>query len=293
MSTDTYPRFLSHITNVDSVNLALRLTLLNLLLTPIGDWTLRPFILSLASLGLVFPVLLRNPALWLALTILTGLRVIFDWPLADNHAYLFCYWCLAVFIAVSVKPTQDCLALNGRLLIGWVFLFATLWKLVLSPDYFDGLFFRVIMITDPRFEGFAQLAGGLSMEMLADLRSFIQQPVYNLATYPDLIVQEPARFIQVASMAAIWNILIDALIAIAFLWPVDRGISRYRDDLLIIFCLVTYAVATVAGFGWLLIAMGVAQCEVKKQSRLILYLITFLAILLYREIPWATLLLSI
>ncbi len=68
---------------MDPVDLALRLTLLDLLLRPIGDWTLRPFILSLASLGLLLPHQQRRLGLWLALTFLTGLRVVLDWPLAD------------------------------------------------------------------------------------------------------------------------------------------------------------------------------------------------------------------
>ena len=43
---------------------------------------------------------------------------------------------------------------------------ATLWKVALSPDYLDGRFFRVTMLTDVRFEGFAQLAGGLTRDQL-------------------------------------------------------------------------------------------------------------------------------
>ena len=68
---------------VDGVDLALRLTLLTLLLRQIGTGMLRPLILGLAVLGLLLPNWLRPPELWGALTILTGLRVVFDWSLAD------------------------------------------------------------------------------------------------------------------------------------------------------------------------------------------------------------------
>ena len=44
--------------------------------------------------------------------------------------------------------------------VGLTFLFATLWKLALSPDFVDGRFFRVTLLTDARFENLAVLAGG-------------------------------------------------------------------------------------------------------------------------------------
>ena len=44
------------------------------------------------------------------------------------------------------------------------------------------------------------------------------------------------------------------------------------------------------GFGWLLIAMGVAQCEPEQRGTRVLYLGAFALVLFYREIPWALLL---
>ena len=122
---------------MNAVDLALRLTLLDLLLNPIGDWTLRPFILASAAAGLLLPGALRKPGLWWLLTLLTGLRALLDWPLPDNHSYLLCYWCLAISLSLVVKDTDEFLAHNGRWLIGLVFAFATLWKLWLSPDFME------------------------------------------------------------------------------------------------------------------------------------------------------------
>jgi hypothetical protein len=90
-----------------------------------------------------------------------------------------------------------------------------------------------------------------------------------------------------AQIAAWWNILLNLAIAAAFLIPKDRGLSRYRNELLLIFCVVTYAIATVAGFGWLLIAMAVSQTEASQRRWRIAYVGVFALILLYREIPWA------
>jgi hypothetical protein len=59
-----------------------------------------------------------------------------------------------------------------------------------------------------------------------------------------------------------------------------------RDALLLIFCVTTYAVATVEGFGWLLIAMGIAQCGSTRHTTRLLYLAIFGLIIFYREVPW-------
>ena len=61
---------------------------------------------------------------------------------------------------------------------------------------------------------------------------------------------------------------------------------------LLLFCATTFAVAPVAGFGWLLMVMGVAQCERERKNMRSLYLATFSLILIYREIPWASLLVT-
>ena len=278
------------IQKLDGIDLALRLTLLELLLRPIGNWAIRPFILSLAVIGLLLPGQLRQPVVWLLLACLTGLRVVLDWPMPDNHAYLLCYWCLAVFIGLASQDSEEALVLNGRLLIGLAFAFATLWKLGLSPDYMDGRFLRITMLTDQRFEGFTQLAGGLSAEMFMELRDFVKQHVdgrlFGTITAPT----QPLRFVWTAYFATWWTVLIEGLVAVAFLWPSSGRFAQCRHVFLLIFCITIYAVATVAGFAWLLLAMGVAQCNAERWKTRLAYLVVFLLILFYREVPWAELL---
>jgi len=269
------------------VNLALRLTLLDILLRPIGNWMLQPLILGLAIIGVALPGQLRRPPLWIALTMLAVLRVGLNWPMADNHAYLLCYWCLAVVLALLSHDLRGCLAFNGRLLIGLVLTLATLWKVVLSPDYLDSRFFRVMMLTDPRFENFAQLAGGLTRDQLESLRGFVTQHVDGQLPEALDTPQAPVRFHQLACGMTWWTVILEGAVAVAFLWPLGREVSRWRDALLLVFCMTTYAVAPIEGFGWLLIAMGVAQCEPQRRTLLLLYLAVFGLILLYREVAWA------
>jgi hypothetical protein len=268
-------------------DLALRLTLLDLLLRPIGAWALRPFILALAVIALLRTNWLRHPMLWMSLAALTAVRVIIDWPLADNHAYLLSYWCLAVALALLAKDTGKVLAFNGRLLIGLVFLFACIWKIAVSTDYAGGTFFQVTMITDDRFEGFARVAGGLDEDSYAELRESVVQhldaPPGVTVGMPDI----PARFRTLALAATVWNLVINAALAFIFLWPSGPRINPLRHAILLTYCVVTYAIATVDGFGWLLLAMGSAQTDLGQTRTRRAYIAVFVLILLYREIPWA------
>lgn len=272
---------------MNPVNLALRLTLLDILLRPIGNWFLQPALLGLAAVGVALPGQLRRPPLWIILTLFTAIRLLLGWPMADNHAYLLWYWCLAVVIALLSQDPRACLALNGRLLIGLVFALATLWKAVLSPDYLDGRFFRVTMLTDLRFDGFTRLVGGLTPDLLESLRGFLTQHIDGQFVGAPDVPQEPPRFLWLAHFMTWWTVFLEGAVAAAFLWPVDRGLSKLRNILLLVFCATTYAVAPVDGFGWLLIAMGVAQCEPARHKTQLLYLAVFPLILFYREVPWA------
>ena len=66
-----------------------------------------------------------------------------------------------------------------------------------------------------------------------------------------------------------------------------------RHGLLLGFCVVTYAFAPVAGFGWLLLVMGAAQTDEADVWLRRAYVAAFLVVLLYSEVPWAGLLLDL
>jgi len=274
------------ISEIDSGTLALRLTLLGLLLHPIGGDSIRPLILVLAGAGLLFPAFLPRPSLWGALALLTGIRAVLDWPLADNHAYLLSYWCLAAAVSCRVEDRDCVLAQNARWLIALVFGFATLWKLVLSPDFMDGTFFHVTLLVDPRFEGFTRLIGGLSIDQIEAARVALGRHADGGTLDAVAAATPSARFEWLAFAVTRWTIAIEGAVFVAFCWRRDRGISKLRNALLIVFCATTYAVATVDGFGWLLIAMGLAGCKVERTRTRVALLATFALILFYREVPW-------
>jgi hypothetical protein len=276
-------------------DVALRLTAIALLLRPMGPWYVRPAILAAAAVMLISPRALRMPAIWAGLALAIAVRIASDWPLADNHIYLLDYWTLAVAIALVSADPPRALATNCRWLLGLAFTFAVLWKAVLSPDFLDGRFFRVTLLTDPRFGEAAMLIGGMPAEQLETNR----QALAPLPDGAELLnpprVVEPPRLRALALLSTWGILLLEALVAVVMLIPprsVNRGIFALRHALLIGFCLVTYAFAPVPGFGWLLLVMGAAQTEDHQVWLRRGYAAAFLIVLFYAEVPWAGLVLD-
>ena len=280
---------------------ALRLTAIALLLRPMGPWFVRPVILAAAVLVLIFPKALRQWQVWGALAVLTAIRIADDWPLADNHIYLLGYWLLAVSLALrsrdvlstsSTASTSSTLADSSRVLIGLAFAFAVLWKVALSPDFIDGRFFRVTLVTDPRFAAATRIIGGLSDEQLRAAREAVALLPHGaeLLDPPELV--EPAR-LRLFAIASTWGVLVLETLVAALMLARSHLPGVLRHAALLSFCAVTYAFAPVAGFGWLLLVMGLSQVEARQVWLARLYQLMFLLVLFYDEVPWAELLLNV
>jgi len=277
-------------TSFSSVDTALRLTAIALLLRPMGPWFVRPALIAAAALALIYPRALASARLWGAVALLIAFRIADDWPLADNHIYLLAYWALAIALSLRGAAPPAALAHNSRWLIGLAFACAVLWKAVLAPDFLDGRFFRVTLLTDPRFGEAAMLIGGLSQEeLVANRRALSPLPEGAAWQTPPPIVETPR--LRALARASTWGILLlEAAVAVAMLASAPAWI---RHALLLVFCLVTYAFAPVAGFGWVLLVMGLTQTSDDDVWLRRLYVATFLVILFYSEVPWAALLLDV
>lgn len=263
-----------------ALRLAAALTLVAFLLQPPGPWQIRIPVQALAALGLLWPRAQLAPALWAGLAALEAARVALDWPLADNHAYLAGLWCLAVALALAGAHPAEQLAVSARALVVVVFGFAVLWKGLLSPDYLDGTFFRVTFQLDPRLELPARWLGGLDAAALEANRESLLAALRSPAgVAPGLV--EPARFAWLVAVSTWWTLLIEAAIALVFALP--RGPGAVGHGLLVLFCATTFAVAPVAGFGWLLVAMGLGQTRGRAPAWRAAYLGAALLILLLRR----------
>ena len=68
-------------------DLAMQLTLLDLLLVPVGAWSVRPAVLVVAAAGLLHRSVLRSPWTWLLLFFLTGWRVVDEHHLEREYEF--------------------------------------------------------------------------------------------------------------------------------------------------------------------------------------------------------------
>jgi hypothetical protein len=269
--------------------LALRLTAVEILLRPMGPgWILVPLLIA-AILPLLSTAALSSAWTWFAVAALVAARIVADWPLPDNHIYLLAYWCFAIALALGSATPGPTLARSSRLLLGLAFAFAVLWKGVLSPDYRDGRFFTVTLLTDPRFTDVTRLVGGMSADTLANNRRLLE-PLPDGAELldSDALTLTPSFGALVA--AATWGtLLLEMFVAAAFLYKgAGTTIQGLRHALLLTFCLVTYAVAPVAGFGWLLLAMGCSLCKPEQRVLRATYVGAWFAVLFYAETNWAS-----
>ena len=105
---------------------------------------------------------------------------------------------------------------------------AVLWKAVLSPDYTDGRFFRVTLLTDERFADASLVFGGLSRDQMAGNRAFLEPlPEGAELLHPPEFV-EPPRLRAFAAAATWGGLILETLVALSFLLPA-AGRSNWRD----------------------------------------------------------------
>lgn len=241
-------------------DLGLAATMACLLFAPVGAPNIRPLGLMLLGAMILYPALRRHSGIWIALTLIAAWRVISNWPVTDNHAYLLAYWCGAISVALlgRTADADHVLSSNARLLIGLTFLLAVIQKAV-SPDYLDTSFFRFILLWDDRFEDFSLLFSTITEDQIDAMRGCWSTL---LADDPRTCPGGRSASDAIGSLAWVstWGNFADqAIAAMCFLAPPRSFMGRHRDVVLIAFCFVTYAVAPVTSFGWLLLAMGLAQ----------------------------------
>jgi hypothetical protein len=274
--------------SVAPLDLVLVMTLILLLLRTPEYWYSQSVVLILAVCGLAFRPVRESATLWLILAGFLGAEAGFHWYAADNHKYLECYWCAAIFGACSLPDGErdKALALNARMLIGLCMAFAVYWKAV-SPTYFDhDAFFRFTLLTDPRFETLSHWLSAVPREVLAANRAnevLIKSAATSGLEISQVSILGTAQVAPLARFLTWWTVVFEALLAVVFLWPRSarpKGLqlARVRNALLLTFGMTTYVVATVREFGWLLMIVGLAQCAPEHKWARGLFFTTILLI---------------
>jgi hypothetical protein len=259
---------------------AARLTLLLLVLYGEQHWDFKVPTIMLAALGMAAPPLARQWWYWLTLAAIQASGLAGRLYLVDNHKVLMLYWTLA--LALSMRDPQA-LALQARRLVGLCFAFATFWKAT-TTEFVDGSFLHFTMLTDERFANFARIVGGVAPEVLAADKALVSS-VHDGRQVAVQLLDTGASDV-LASLATWWTLATEGSIALLFLLdPRAASLRALRNIALVSFISLTYPIATVIGFGWLLTIMGYAQTRRQERAARLAYLCVFLALQLYL-IPW-------
>ena len=267
------------------------LTIVLLLTAAPDQWYLLGPLVALFALGVTYRRWLTAPAFWYVVATLLGMTVYLNWESSDNHKYLFVYWCLALCSAFSLPAEQQAAALatSGRWLIGLCMLLAVVWKLAM-PDYRDGSFFQFSLLADERLAYFASIVAGVPQQVLSDnrlLAALLREGHLVGADVQSVALGGSSAVAAVSWLVTVWTVLIEGLLAAAFLAPDRRGGATFRNTLLLTFAATTYGIAPVRGFGWMLMLLGAAQCEERDRAFRPLYLAAIVLIQAY-TLPVAT-----
>lgn len=249
-----------------------------------------PVSLAVLIAGLIWPRLRRSRGLWLYLTLAIIWARLPELTVMDNHHYLIAYWSIAVTTCLFVdRENPDRLvARNARLLIGLAMGFAVLAKLR-SGEFVNGEFFEFLLLAGARFEVFSELVLRVpAADLAANQRAVatLLTPGTTAEWVTQASLRGPSWVGPIALLLSFWTLAIEGLCAVAFLWRGNApGLRVLRNASLLLFAVTTYALATVGGFAWILIILGIAQCEPEDRLARFGYSSAFLWVLVY-SIPW-------
>ena len=273
------------LTNTEPLTVVAPLTLLVVLLNAFDRWYSQVPLVLLCAAALIYPRWLKSTTFWCITTAVYASGIFLNWGTCDNHKYLICYWCLALCTVLevprSMRPTA--LAFNGRLLVGLCMLLAVFWRLA-SDCYHDGTFFHYAMLVDPRF---ADMTGWLSSGSTAalaenrQLRELVMYGHLHGVEVNRVALSSPSGARLLGHILTWWTLVFESTLAILFLWPDNRRVAVARNSLLLLFGLSTYALATVRGFGWMLMMLGLAQCGERDKHFRVPFIAMFLLVEAY------------
>lgn len=244
------------------------ITLVILLVSTEETWVLQVGVMSLAVAGIVDRRLLRSAAYWFAMLAVYVVGVSGLVVVIDNHEFLLGYWLLALALSRLLVDPASGLATSARLLIGFAFAFAALWK-GLTPDYTSGNAFHSFLLFDPRFVGVGPALGGLPFAEATANYDILEVVLAVGDADAAISVFDTPGVRRVALGMTWWTLVIEGLVAVCFLAPPRSFVGRARHVVLLVFLFTTYVLAPVMGFGWLLIALGVAQAPIEKHRLLL------------------------
>ena len=168
---------------------------------------------------------------------------------------------LSVTALVDDSDRRRVIGNASRLLIGWVMALAALQKAA-SPSYTNGSFMEFALLFDQRFQTPAWWGAGRDLPTLAQNAARLADWVKTSAGLPNaaLQVSTTGAHLDWLVLALTWGaVAVEGALACAFLIPSDKATVVVRTVMLMVFVVLTYPLAPVVGFGWVLLVMGFAQ----------------------------------
>jgi hypothetical protein len=279
-------RSISRLVAAESLHpLALKLTLLLLVLHGGSNPTAEVPFRMLCGAMLVIPSLVTRPLLWWCLTAVTLVPNAMSWYIIDNHKYLITYWVLTCALSLHAANPSDVLRLSGRALIAIVFVCAVAWKL-LAGQFIDGSFLHFTFMVDTRVHRLGTwLSAGTMDETLALRDALAFMSARGMEGIP--LKMQAAPSLEYLTLPMSWaTLLIEALVAAVFVLG-GRQISTWRHAALMAFIFMTYFLLPVVGFAAMLCIMGLSQCQQDDHLTKAGYLVLLLCVQC-ASIPWQT-----
>jgi hypothetical protein len=278
---------LEFVKRADLVDLISVLSLFMAVIFPFPHWLFQIAANLCLLLFLVWPKTIRNAFFWFALALSASIVVVGDWHGVDNHKYLLLYWLWILFFCHLFAESQQqrrALLFNARFFLCFVFLTSAVQK-ISSPTYRSGEMFEYYLYTDSRFTAFAKLIGiDSSVPDAVQKRLTLFRSPYSKPIDDELELPGANRARTAALVLTWWDALFQLLIGLLLLFRLCAT-DKFAHILLLIFIFTTYLPAPVFGFGWILAIMGLTLAKENFPRIATVYMVSFVAIILY-QMPW-------
>lgn len=244
-------------------------SLITLVFSLTNGSTFPPYTKILALAGILLFAVFNSKWLWPSMFVIALITFLSGsiWTY-DNHEWAIMYWFFALALYAFVK--NDALLQNtARYLIGFIFLFATAWKIA-AEDFRTFAFFEFTGNTEPRFTQIMIPFGLMPPTVNQNNRAIDrwQDPEWGLQGFTLITGEALETFWMLLTLA---TYAVEGGLAILFLLPLAKRLTWMRDVALAAFFIGTYVMVPVSGFGNLLAIMGFAASNLDLRKRAYLY----------------------
>lgn len=223
-----------------------------------GIWYLALPLAVIGIAGLLLRPLLANSSYWLAMSAFAAFACFRNWHLVENDMFLATYWAIALHCSLLTRTPRETAGSQARWLTVLFMAIGCAWKFS-SPDYLNGTFFKAALLTDGRLAGLSRVLAGVS----ASSQHMNGVRIAELGAFDATAVAVPilggARLALAAGLLTWGTLALQALVTLVFVAPPRPFLARLKIPLLLALVLTVTALSKTAGFGWILLAMGVAH----------------------------------